>query len=144
MKLIDTIEQYCKDNNIKFILGTEDYQNMETDFHDYAAGQLILLLDTTYSVNIYSGSVVGYSYNVTLALGRKFDFDGDEADLQEFYIQKYHKRLKELTELLNSLIANVACIGDFTVNSMNVRYEINHLDLNADFVAATGVISENV
>ena len=143
MKLIDTLETYCNNNNIKFILGTEDYQNLEADMYGYANGQLILLCDVNYSVSIFSGQVTSYSYNVTLGLGRKFDPDGDEAGLDELYGQKYHLRLKDLSEKLNELIGNIACLGDFTVNSFNVKYDINKFDLNADFVVGSGVIQEN-
>lgn len=143
MKLIDTIEKYCEDSDIVFILGTQDYQNLEADIYGYKNGQLILLCDVSYSVNIYSGSVTGYSYNVTLGLGRKFDQDGDEAGLDEYYKQKYHLRLKELSEKLNEIIGDIACLGDFTVNSFNVKYDINKFDLNADFVVGSGVIQEN-
>lgn len=143
MKLIDTIEEYCDNNGIKFIIGTEDYQNMEADIYGYKDGQLILLLDTTYSVNIYSGQTTGYTYQATIALGRKFDPDGDEAGLDEFYKQKYHLRLRELSDKLNEIIANIACLGDFSVNSFNVKYDINKFDLNADFVVGSGVIQQN-
>lgn len=143
MKLIDTIEQYCEANDIVFILGSQDYQNLEADIYGYKNGQLILLCDISYSVNIYSGSVTGYSYNVTLGLGRKFDPDGDEAGLDEYYKQKYHLRLRDLSDKLNEIIGNIACLGDFSVNSFNVKYDINKFDLNADFVVGSGVIQEN-
>lgn len=143
MKLIDTIEQYCEANDIVFILGTQDYQNLEADIYGYKNGQLILLCDVNYSVNIYSGSVTGYSYNVTLGLGRKFDPDGDEAGLDEYYKQKYHLRLRDLSDKLNEIIGNIACLGDFSVNSFNIKYDINKFDLNADFVVGSGVIQQN-
>lgn len=143
MKLIDTIEKYCEDSDIVFILGTQDYQNLETDIYGYKNGQLILLCDVSYSVSIYSGSVTGYSYNVTLGLGRKFDPDGDEAGLDEYYKQKYHLRLRDLSDKLNEIIGDIACLGDFSVNTFNVKYDINKFDLNADFVVGSGVIQEN-
>lgn len=143
MKLIDTIEEYCKNNNIIFILGTEDYQNLEADIYGYKNGQLILLCDVSYSVNIYSGSVTGYSYNVTLGLGRKFDENGDEAGLDEYYPQKYHLRLSDLSDKLNELVGNVACLGDFEIDNFNVKYDINKFDLCADFVVGSGVIRQN-
>ena len=142
MKLIDVLEQYCKDNNIKFIFGTEDYQNLQADMETYDNGQLILLLDCSYSINVYSGQVTQYTYNTTLALGQKFDLDGCEANLGELYIEKYHKRLKDLSDKLNEVIGNVACLGDFTIDSFNVKYDINKFDLNADFIAGSGVIRQ--
>lgn len=144
MKLIDTIETYCKDNDIKFILGTRDYQNLQLDMQSYKNGQLILLLDVNYNVNVYAGQVTAYAYNVTMALGIKFDEDGAEANLQELYIQKYHKRLRYLTEKMNQIIGEIACIGDFVVDSFNARYDINQLDLNFDCVAGSGVIRETI
>ena len=143
MKLIDTLEAYCKNNDIIFILGTQDYQNLEADIYGYKNGQLILLCDVSYSVNIYSGSVTGYSYNVTLGLGRKFDEDGDEAGLDEFYLQKYHLRLRDLSDKLNEILGNIACLGDLEIDSFSVKYDINKFDLCADFVVGSGVIRQN-
>lgn len=142
MKLIDVLEQYCNDNNIKFIFGTEDYQNLQADMETYDNGQLILLLDCSYSINVSSGQVTQYTYNTTLALGQKFDADGCESNLGELYIQKYHKRLKSLSDKLNELLGNVACLGDFIIDSFNVKYDINKFDLNADFIAGSGVIRQ--
>lgn len=142
MKLIDVLEQYCLNNNIKFIFGTEDYQNLQTDMETYDNGQLILLLDCSYSINVTSGQVTQYTYNTTLALGQKFDTDGCEANLGELYIEKYHKRLKDLSDKLNEVLGNVACLGDFIIDSFNVKYDINKFDLNADFIAGSGVIRQ--
>lgn len=142
MKLIDVLEQYCNNNNIKFIFGTEDYQNLQADMETYDNGQLILLLDCSYSINVTSGQVTQYTYNTTLALGQKFDSDGCEANLGELYIEKYHKRLKYLSDKLNEVLGNVACLGDFIIDSFNVKYDINKFDLNADFIAGSGVIRQ--
>lgn len=142
MKLIDVLEQYCNDNGIKFIFGTEDYQNLQADMETYVNGQLILLLDCTYSINVQSGQVTQYTYNCTLALGQKFDEDGCEANLGELYMEKYHKRLRNLSDKLNEVLGNVACMGDFLIDSFNVKYDINKFDLNADFIAGSGVIRQ--
>ena len=132
------LENYCKENNIFFIPGQEDYRNAVADENVYEAYDLILCSDLTLTPNFYDedGSV---TYNGTIALGRKREITEDEetvSSLDETFQQKYNRRLHSLISMLYNMINEIRCDADAEILSCTMSYALNQYDLNADFIVA--------
>ncbi|MCQ2608737.1 MAG: hypothetical protein MJ197_08640 [Bacteroidales bacterium] len=134
--LIGVIRDYCQANNIHYIPSISEYDayvNAVADGELYEEYDLIFCTFFTLRPS-FGGSVVqSVTYNGTCALGRKRE-ENTVSNLDETFIQKYDARLKNLTELLVSMLAEIACNVDGEITNCNLSYDINKLDLNADFI----------
>jgi len=138
--LIDVLEQYCTDNDIKFLYGDNFYQNIEASSYEYEADQLVMGADfNARPVRATGGKILSIDYVGAIALGRKFETpdlsnpDG-VASLDETYIQKYKRRLKDLSQLLSNIVGEIACNNELETTGEDMRFDINKFDTNIDFV----------
>jgi len=131
--LINAIRSYCDDNDISLLYGNDAYANALAD--DSNLNNLILIADFTAVPDITGGRVVACKYSGVLSLGRKCE-DDTESSLDETPIQKYDRRLKELTTLLADAIGDISIDNELIISNLSFKYDLNKFDLNADFVAA--------
>lgn len=134
--LVDAIRTYCTAEEIYFIYGNQAYSNALADLNSYADNDLILIADFSCVPVITAGTVVSLTYTGTMALGRKFEA-ATESSLDETPIQKYDRRLKDLSEQLAAIIGEIACDNELEISGLNFRFDLNQFDLNADFVATS-------
>lgn len=140
--LIDVLSDYCRSNGIYFICGNDAYVNAVADRHVYDKNELILIAELDMDVNLNGKFVSSVDYKGTIAIGRKCE-DTETSSLDETFMQKYKARLRELCDLLVSLLTEISCQNEGTINSLSLKYDINKFDLNADFVAGSIDISFN-
>lgn len=138
--IVDVFRDYCDANNIGFIYGIDEYANAIGDESQYASYGLILTADFNSTPTMVGGRVVECGYTGTIALGIKSDGE-TESSLDETPIQKYDRRLKYLTTRLTSILGTIACENELIISTINIRFDMNRFDLNADFVAATITIT---
>lgn len=138
--LIDVLRQYCIDNDIEFLYGTNFYQNIEASSREYSADQLVMGADfNARPSRAVGGKVVAIEYIGAIALGRKFETPDvnnpeGEASLDETYIQKYDRRLKDLSQQLSNIVGQIACDNELETTGEDLRFDINKFDTNIDFV----------
>lgn len=131
--LIGTIRQYCKNNGICFICGFDAWQNAIADSRTYDKNELILLADLEIEPKFGGSIIQSVQYTGTIALGRKCE-DVTTAGLEELFLQKYDRRLLELSEMLPQILKEICCTNDGNIDSIKMSYDLNKFDLNADFV----------
>jgi hypothetical protein len=135
--LVDVLEAYALGQGWKFVLKFDEfYANLEVQ-DEYINGQLVLTADVKSNPTIVNGQVTTITYTALLALGRKFDDDGEVASLDESYKQKYDRRLKDLESALASTIGTVACSNELDVTNTDFISDINVYDTNIDFIITT-------
>lgn len=134
--IVDVLRDYCDENDIGFIYGNDAYVNAIGDSSPYANYGQLLIADFNSVPTIAGGRVVECTYQGTISLGLKYDGEY-ESNLDETPIQKYDRRLKYLTTRLTSIIGTISCENELEIKSINIRFDMNRFDLNADFVAAT-------
>lgn len=139
LNLIGSLRTYCNVNNIYFIPGPTAYQNAVMDYHIYANNELVLVADLQFRPVFGENSLEEVTYQGTLALGRKREYNDDQctvSSLDETFEQKYDRRLEELSSLLTELLLNLQCEYNCNIDSVRMSYALNQYDLNADFVSA--------
>jgi len=141
--LIDVIRQYCTDNSISFIYGNDAYANALSD-DSIIANQLILVADFSCKPTLAGGRVVDVTYSGVIMLGSKCETAtidnievSTESSLAETPIEKYDNRLKLLTTSLMTILGDLTCNNELEITDINIKFDLNKFDLNADFVAAT-------
>lgn len=138
--LVDVLEQYCIDNDIKFLYGDEFYQNADDGPMEYEENQLIMIADFDFqTVYTNANAIDEIRYVGIIGMGRKFETPTAEnpegtASLDESILQKYKNRLKDLTTLLSNAITQIACDNELEITNVNGRFDINKFDNNSDFV----------
>jgi len=137
--IIGVLRSYCTDNNIQFIWRYDEFYANISASTEYEAGQLVLVVDLK-PTPILSGSKVSeITYSGLMMLGRKFDEDGHHASLDEDQLQKYDRRLLELTGMLVSIASSIACSNELDLTVGQINYLINMYDSNIDFAAAQNI-----
>lgn len=136
--IIDDLREFCKENNITFILGNQAYVNAIVDSEEYEVNELLLICDFNNSFGIFGSTIINDTYPGVLSLGRKKESSLDEgiteSSLDETYIQKYDRRLSYLHNELKSILRRFTCQYEYTLQSINTRLDINQYDLNIDCV----------
>lgn len=138
--IIDALEAKAAENGWKYYFGINDeYINSVTEGDD-ALGQLTLVYLFKATPTWSGARVSRIIYSGRIMLGRKFDPDGQGADLDEDSQQKYDRRLKELTSTLDNFLLNFKCEeGLELVSHSGYEYMINTFDENIDFVAVNNI-----
>jgi hypothetical protein len=146
--IIDILNTYCTSNNIYFICDQKGYQNALADNNVYANNKRIMLAwlkPTATDINGYR--INKYSVSGQIALGQKREAVTTgvapnqttietESNIDETFMQKYDRRLKNLMIDISNVIQKLACDNEMDIISLNFDYDINALDLNADFIIA--------
>ncbi len=133
LDFIGYLKEYCDEKHIYLIAGPKDYQNAIIDKHIYAAYDLILLADLTFSPSFEEFGVT--TYTGTIGLGQKRE-EMTVSSLDETFQQKYDRRLLKLSETLVTIFRDMECTNDIEIQSFTGSYALNKFDLNADFVVA--------
>jgi hypothetical protein len=132
--IIGAIQTYCDARGIVFIWQyNEFYTNIEAS-QKYENGQKILVIDLRPTPVLSGFKIAGITYSGLFMLGLKFDPDGRQASLDEKAIQKYQRRLKELSQLSAEIMADFSCMNELAVTPGQMNYLINTFDSNIDFV----------
>jgi len=134
--LVDKLRDYCTDHNWVFIYGNDSFANALTDSHKYLANQKILVADFSCLPVIEGSKVQSMTYTGVMMLGQKCEAI-TKSTLDETPIQKYDNRLKELSQLLTIAIGQISCDNEMEVIGLNMKFDLNKFDLNADFVACS-------
>lgn len=134
--IIGALKSYADTNEMHFLSGSNWYQNYEASQNVYEDGQLVLACDFNASpVYSKSNALTEIRYDGVIMLGIKFDADGDAANLDETFYQKYISRLKYLMQQLNTTVQAVACANELTITSVRTTLDLNKFDTNIDFAA---------
>lgn len=137
--LISYLNSWCDDNDIYFCAGPEHYNNIVVDNTLYENFDLILCVAFNMVPRYGDTGVESVVYQGSIALGRKREeTDGvnTESSLDETFMQKYTRRLVDLTTMLTGLLTNIQCEQEGYVDSCRMNYVLNKYDLNVDFVNA--------
>ena len=136
--LIDALRDYCDEHNYFFIYGNDAYANALADQNIYNK-QYILIADFTCQVILENSAIQEIRYNGVLSFGENIGWlvNPSATALDETPEQKYDLRLKTLTTMLMNIIGSIACENELETTGLNIRYDLNKFDLNADFVACT-------
>jgi hypothetical protein len=143
--IVTNLKAYSDKNNWNFIYGSYFWQNIEASNLNNKLGQLVFgALPFTFQPNFSNANkLVSGTWSGTILLGLKFDESGQEADLSETEWEKYQRRLKTLTDLMNIHISAFMCENiTYEVTSCTLNYDLNKYDENIDFVAANIQIKE--
>jgi hypothetical protein len=118
------------------VAGGQAYNEFEVSTFNYAANQLILIVDINADPIFSKGNTVAeINYTGTVLLGRKFETT-TVSTLDEKFLQKYDRRLLSLMSSLMALLKSVACTNELTLTKATTKLEINKFDENIDFVSA--------
>jgi hypothetical protein len=142
--LIRELQALATANDWKFILGTDDYANIEADFH-CEVGQLVLWVQMTPNPVRNDGNRISeINYTGAIALLGKFDSDNiNRAQLDETWKQKYDRRLEDIQKLFSDKMKTFACSNQLQIESDTYEYVINIFDTNLDGVEGTFTINQD-
>lgn len=129
------LQEYCKEHKIFLALGEQEYANYISDAKCYEAYDMIMCADLRLTPVFNESSVQDVTYTGTIALGRKRE-ENTQSTLDELFHQKYERRLKDLTEILVSMLEEFMCSEGIDVRRCEISYRINVYDVNIDFVSA--------
>lgn len=137
MGAVAKIREIVKTNlGLEFVYGTQEYVNAEaTNTKDIQTKDLVYMAPLI-STGAYEG---GFKTDRTYQaiIGWCVKNDGTyQSNMDEYYEQKYDRRLGEMTTSLEALIKTIACTDGFEVTSDRVFEEINQFDENLDVVIA--------
>lgn len=138
--LISYLSNWCKENGVYFCAGPEQYNNIVLDNHLYENFDLILCVSINMIPKYSEGGLQSVTYQGSLALGRKremTDEENTESSLDENFMQKYSRRLEDLTGKLNDLLISLQCEQEAYIDNCIMNYVLNKYDINADFVNST-------
>ncbi len=142
-ELLTKVREYCDNNGIVFIPGLDDAYQLRERFDALASDQLILTFYHQASVPFnQANGPQDITYNCVFALGRKYEAEGTESSLDETFEQKYDRRLKELSQLLEPMLTTIACENELLLGDMTMTYDLNKFDTNIDFVVTSIAITQ--
>ena len=133
--IIGELRTYADNLGWHFLYGDSFMRNYEITKKDIIVNDLILGTDPFIATPTFTnaGKVLTISYTGLIMLGRKFELN-TTSSLDETTIQKYDRRLFELTNLLSTNLISFACANDLTINNVQFELGLNQLDENLDFV----------
>ena len=138
--LISYLSNWCKNNGVYFCAGPEQYNNIVLDNNIYENFDLILCVAMNMTPKYSEGGLQSVTYQGSLALGRKremTDEENTESSLDEDFMQKYSRRLEDLTGKLNDLLISLQCEQEAYIDNCTMNYVLNKYDINVDFVNST-------
>jgi hypothetical protein len=134
--LIDKIRDYCTEHNWIFIYGNDAFANFAIDQNKFYREQKVLVADFTCLPELAGSKIQAMTYNGIMMLGQKREAL-TTSNLNEYPIEKYDARLKELSQLLTLAIGQISCENEMEVSNLNLKYDLNKFDMNVDFVACS-------
>lgn len=138
--IIGTLRTECTARDWHLLAGENWYQNYGADKALYDGGNYLMLafLNSKPNYSKYS-HLDSIQYSGIIALGRKFEFNSKQSksSLKETFIEKYDNRLLCLTTEFDSFIRELSCANELTIDSIELKNDLNKFDANLDFIAAT-------
>jgi len=106
-------------NGWVFLYGDDFFKEYEATQKVYSSGQLILGADPFVTRPTYTnhGQLSSITYTGLILLGRKREVQ-TRASLDETNIQKYDRRLLDLTNTLSQNLISFACDNELTLSSV--------------------------
>jgi hypothetical protein len=138
--IIGALEAHALSKDWLFVYGVDEFYKSAQTAQQYDNGKLVMVADFRAQPTYMNGRITEITYTCLIMLGRKFDTDGQAADLDETSEQKYDRRLKELMQLLAQAIAQVGCDNDLEITSGDIVVEINMYAENIDFAASPNTV----
>jgi hypothetical protein len=138
--IIGAFEEYAQSKGWHNFYGIDTFYRSAATVQQYNPGELIFVYAFRATPTKVNGRTTEITYNCLMMLGRKFDETGEAASLDETSQQKYDRRLKELMQLLDIAIGEIACNNELEVTPGEIVPDINQFAENIDFAAATNVI----
>lgn len=138
--IIGALKSYAENLGWIFVFGIDNFERNIQSVVEFSPGQLILMCDFRATPTIRNGQTMAISYTCLMMLGRKIDTDAQRSDLDETNQQKYDRRLKELMQLLNNTIAQVACDNQLDANPNELIVQVNMFAENIDFATGSNVV----
>lgn len=135
--IIGALRTYAAANDLKFAWQLDEfYANIQAS-QQFDPEELFLVVDLLPTPVMSGNKVAEVTYSGLFMLGRKFEAAGTTvASLDEHALQKYDRRLLELTGLLVQHAAAFKCIHQLDLDVGAMSYLVNGFDSNVDFVAA--------
>lgn len=111
--LVEILQTYCDDNDIKFSYGTKGNLNLLTTNEEFPEGTVFMLVDPVKRIPTLSGigGVVGYTFRGQLLLCMQSNFDMPKYNemANDTDRSKYILHIKPLLEVKKALINYFAC-----------------------------------
>jgi hypothetical protein len=138
--IIGALEAYAISKGWHFVYGFNKFESNIAVMNNYTPSQMVLIADFKAEPK-YSGANIGeITYTCLMMLGRKFDANGIQANLDETMMQKYDRRLKDLAYALALFIADFKCKNELELISAPISVDINVFDTNIDFAICENAI----
>lgn len=131
--IIDILRDYCAANGIVFLYGSQSYRNAIADRDKYQNSERVMIADFRARAEYSNTSRSGLSFAGIIGLGQVRE-ENTRASIDEMYLQKYDRRLKDLAQGLEDLLKSMSCNNDLDITSAEYILDINKMDINADFV----------
>ena len=132
--LIKAIQAECANRGWRFVSGDRWERNAQITKEGIDVGEIIMTAFVNSSTPRFVTSQIDrITYTAEIMLGRKFDAPGDVSSLDETFIQKYERRLEELSRLIASFLASFSCDHGLTIQNASFQYYLNQFDENVDF-----------
>ena len=138
--IIGALRTYAAANGLKFAWQLDEFEANIQATQQYDPNELLLVVDLLPNPSISGNKVAEIEYTGLFMIGRKFEAAGTTlVSLDEGALQKYDRRLLELTGLLITHATAFKCMHELDLTVGAINYLPNGFDSNIDFVAANGL-----
>ena len=135
MGIVSDIREVATLAGYEFIYGTDEFVNADADNKDLQNSNLIYLAPVVESGTYVNGSIGVLSNSIIIGLGVKND-GAEQATTDEYYEQKYDRRLEDMAIELKAFMKTLSCHTNFTFTRSRVFEAINKFDVNLDVMLA--------
>lgn len=136
--LIEKLQDYCDSNDYHFIYGNDAFANalIDNNIQNY---RYILIADFSCPITMENSVITEIRYTGIMSFGENPQFlvSGSKSPLDETPQQKYDLRLKTLSSMLMTVIGDIMCENELSVEGIDLKYDMNKFDLAADFVVCS-------
>ena len=132
---VKLFEDIATSNGLTFIYGARHFQNWEITQKDLTDGSLFLgMFPFEERGQVHNGSVSSWIVSTILCVGAKFDPAGTFSNLDETEMQKYDRRLKTFSAMVQTILDDL-CASDVELIGEPRRFrELNKFDENTDYI----------
>lgn len=139
--IIGVLRTYAASKSWIFLSGPDWSKNWELTQATLTANKYILGVDFDATPTIRNKLIGQIKYSGTILLGQKFE-STTESSMDEVFIQKYDRRLLNLTQQLASMVGDIACSNELDVDSINIKLALNKFDENIDYAIADVTLTQ--
>ena len=131
MSVVSDIRYLATSLGYNFIYGTAEYVNAKLDKIDMQTKDVIYMVPVQHTDTYINGMPEYFQYSNVIGLGVKND-GTYQSTLDEFYEQKYDRRLSDMETRLIGFIDSLGCTAGFEITGRRIFSEINKFDANID------------